>query len=366
MAVFCTGCGVKLQSENPEQPGYVPASAMEREQVICKRCFRIKHYNDLTPVPMDKNDFLQILHRIGETKTLVVKIVDLFDFNGSWLPGLMRFVNFNPVLLVANKTDLFPHVNWGRIEQWVRLQAKQGGLKPVDVVFCSGEKGTGIKTLMEAIEKHRQGGDVYVVGATNVGKSTIINQMLKHAGAEETAPLLTTSRFPGTTLDMIKIPLDDGQALYDTPGVINEHQMAHYISHEELKVILPTKPVKPKIYQLHSAQTLFFGGLARLDFNAGERQSFVCYMSNELLVHRTKLEKADQLYVQHLGEMLTPPGKKSLQEWKELEPHQFSIGEEPVDIVFSGLGWVAVKGTGAHLTAYAPEGVGVYVRPSLI
>ncbi|QZT33419.1 ribosome biogenesis GTPase YqeH [Caldalkalibacillus thermarum TA2.A1] len=365
MAVFCTGCGVKLQSENPGQPGYVPVSALEREQVICQRCFRIKHYNDLTPVPMDNDEFIHILHRIGEARALVVKIVDLFDFNGSWLPGLMRFVNFNPVVLVVNKTDLFPRVNWVRIEQWVRRQAKEGGLKPVDVVFCSAEKGTGIQALMKSIEQHRQGGDVYVVGATNVGKSTLINQILKQAGAEK-APVLTTSRFPGTTLDMIKIPLDDGQALYDTPGVINDHQMAHYVASEDLKVILPNKPLKPKVYQLNPRQTLFFGGLARLDFASGERQSFVCYMSNELPVHRTKLEKADELYSKHLGGMLSPPGNESLKEWGPLDQHTFSLKDELCDIVFSGLGWVAVKGTGARLTAYAPKGAGVYVRPSMI
>ncbi len=36
--------------------------------------------------------------------------------------------------------------------------------------------------------------------------------------------------FPGTTLDKIEIPLDDGSYIYDTPGIIHRHQMAHYLT----------------------------------------------------------------------------------------------------------------------------------------
>ena len=47
---------------------------------------------------------------LGTQKGLIVKIVDIFDFNGSWLPGLHRFVGNNPVLLIANKVDLITKI----------------------------------------------------------------------------------------------------------------------------------------------------------------------------------------------------------------------------------------------------------------
>lgn len=53
-------------------------------------------------------------------------------------------------------------------------------------------------------------------------------------------------------------------------------------------------------YQLNSQQTLYFGGLARLDFITGERTSLVCYFHRRLQIHRTKLEKADELYNRHM------------------------------------------------------------------
>jgi ribosome biogenesis GTPase A len=39
---------------------------------------------------------------------LQAKTTYIFDFNGSWLPGLHRFVGNNKVLLVGNKADLIP------------------------------------------------------------------------------------------------------------------------------------------------------------------------------------------------------------------------------------------------------------------
>jgi hypothetical protein len=36
------------------------------------------------------------------------------------------------------------------------------------------------------------------------------------------------------------------------------------------------------------------------------------------------------------------------------------------DIVFSGLGWVAVHGKGGRVAAYAPKGVAVSLREALV
>lgn len=83
--------------------------------------------------------------------------------------------------------------------------------------------------------------------------------------------------------------------------------MAHFVSKDELKFIMPKKEIKPMVFQLNEAQTLFLGGLARFDYISGGRRSFVCHVSNDLNIHRTKLENADELYQNHLGDLLSPP-----------------------------------------------------------
>ena len=145
------------------------------------------------------------------------------------------------------------------------------------------------KSLIK-IEHYRKGRDVYVVGVTNVGKSTLINAIIQEITGDQN--VITTSRFPGTTLDKIEIPLDDGSYIYDTPGIIHRHQMAHYLTAKNLKYVSPKKEIKPKTYQLNPEQTLFLGGLGRFDFIAGEKQGFTAFFDNELKLHRTKLEGA--------------------------------------------------------------------------
>ncbi|MFT4412713.1 ribosome biogenesis GTPase YqeH [Fredinandcohnia humi] len=364
--ISCIGCGVEIQTDDKTKLGYAPPSALEKDKVICQRCFKLKHYNEVQDVSLTDDDFLKILHGIGSTDALIVKIVDIFDFNGSWLPGLHRFVGNKNILLVGNKVDLLPKsLKQNKLINWMKDASKELGLKPVDVYLISAEKGIGIKEVAEAIEHYRYGKDVYIVGATNVGKSTFINRLIKEFSGEE-EDVITTSHFPGTTLDIIDIPLDEAHSLYDTPGIINHHQMAHFVSKSDLKIITPKKEIKPKVFQLNEKQTLFFGGLARFDFVSGKRQSFVCYLSNLLNIHRTKLENATDLYEKHVGELLQPPGSNELDDFPPLVAHEFMIKEGKTDIVFSGLGWVTVNEPQTKVVAHVPRGVGVIVRKSLI
>lgn len=266
---------------------------------------------------------------------------------------------------MANKADLLPKsVKPKKVINWLKREAKALGLQPIDVMLVSAHKGFGMEEVVDAIETLRKGQDVFVVGCTNVGKSTFINRIIKQATGE--GNVITTSHFPGTTLDMIEIPLDDGSALYDTPGIINHHQMAHHIDSSELKYIMPKKEIKPKVYQQNEGQTLFIGALARFDFIKGDRSAFTIYAANDLPIHRTKLEKADTLYMEHKGELLSPPSEKYIDQLPELVRHEFAIKEGKTDVVISGLGWITVQHPNVVVAAHAPKGVEVFIRPSLI
>ncbi|GGG86531.1 ribosome biogenesis GTPase YqeH [Paenibacillus radicis (ex Gao et al. 2016)] len=367
IALSCAGCGVSLQSERQEEAGYLPESALKREPVICQRCFRIRNYNEASSVAVDQDDFLRLLGSIGETDSLVVHIVDLYDFEGSLISGLQRFVGNNPVLLVVNKVDLLPKsMNLNRIRNWVQQQAKAEGLRTVDIVLCSAKRNIGFDHVIEALERHRKGRDVYVVGATNVGKSTLINRLIRDYSDLERE--LTTSRYPGTTLDAVHIPLDDDKDIIDTPGIVYASRMTEIVPRSFLQSLLPDKSIKPLVYQLNDKQTLFISSLVRFDFVEGERQSFTLYISNALNVHRTKLERADELYKEHRGELLGAPSREELDEMPAWTRHSLRIPRgAKKDIFIAGLGWIQANGTtGAIVDLYAPKGIKVLMRDSLI
>ncbi|MBC8079839.1 MAG: ribosome biogenesis GTPase YqeH [Gorillibacterium sp.] len=365
--LHCEGCGVQLQRSDSGKIGYVPESALTRCPIVCQRCFRIKHYNEVSSATLNQDDFLKMLGGIEATNSLVVHIVDLFDFEGSLIAGLQRFVGNNPILLAVNKIDLLPKVtNYNRIFNWVQQRTKEMGLKTVDIVLCSAKKNMGFDVLLHKIDQYRQGRDIYVVGATNVGKSTLINRLIHDYSDLESE--LTTSPYPGTTLDLVKIPLEDGRDIVDTPGIVYKHRMTELVDKKELATIMPAATLKPMVFQLNDNQTLFFGALARMDYIKGERRSFTCYMAGALQIHRTKLERADELYNDHKGTMLQPPGANSSVELPVLVKHPVHIPkDQKTDVLISGLGWITVNGTtGAELVVWAPKGVMLAVRPSLI
>ncbi len=367
----CIGCGATIQTENKNEIGFTPASSLRKIEnaedaiVYCQRCFRLKHYNEVQDTSLTNDDFLKILQRVGESDALIINIVDIFDFAGSFVPGISRHINNNDMILVGNKVDLLPKsVNPTKLMHWMRRSIKDYGLSLVDAALVSSAKGHGIDELMEMIEKYRKGRDVYIVGCTNVGKSTLVNRIIKRF-TEEEQDVITTSHFPGTTLDIIKIPLDDRASIIDTPGVINDHQLAHYVDKQGLKEITPTKEIKPGVYQLNPEQTLFIGGLTRMDFISGDRTSFVSHFANQLHIHRTKLEKADNLWQTQAGNVLNPIVTEDGQP-KDMQRHEFMIKDEKTDLVVSGLGWLTLQGSGQKVAIHAPKGVKVSIRPSII
>ena len=367
--LYCIGCGAAIQTTDPDAAGYTPASALkkslenESQDLYCQRCFRLRHYNEIVPVNLTDDDFRRLLATIREADALVVYVVDIFDLNGSIIPGLQRFVGNNPVLLVGNKEDVLPRqLRRTKLREWMNQQVRAQGIKPVDVALTSAKKGHAIDDLLAMIDKYRRGRDVYVVGVTNVGKSTLINRIIaNNTGLKD---LITTSRFPGTTLDKIEIPLDDGHKMVDTPGIIHQAQMAHVLSGDDLKLVSPQKEIRPKAYQLGNGQTLFLGGVARLDIMDTVKPAGIVYVDNNLTLHRTRTENADNFYTKHVGELITPPTGDAVADFPPLVRHEFKTTEIS-DVVFEGLGWVTVPAE-TRVAGWAPKGVDVLTRPAMI
>ena len=364
----CIGCGAIIQTEDPKGTGYTPQSALNKMlesegPLYCQRCFRLRNYNELQPASLTDDDFLKMLSSIADEDALVVFVVDLFDLYGSMISGLKRFLGDNPILFVANKVDLYPKsVNRNRLKAWIERHAKEYGIKPVDTLLVSGHKRIQIDELLEKINEYRKGKDAYVVGVTNVGKSTLINKLIQSIG--ETGEVITTSQYPGTTLGQIDIPFDEHSSLVDTPGIIHRHQITHYLAEKEMKKVLPQKELQPKTFQLNSEQTIFIGGLIRVDYEQGERNSFTFYTPQTIDLHRTKLEKATEFYEKHAGTLLTPPTGDNMKLYLKLVKKTFTI-KEKTDLVIAGLGWVTIQKPGT-VSVWSPKEVDVIQRQSII
>ncbi len=360
--IKCVGCGSILQTEDKNEEGYIPASGLHKEEPICQRCYRLRHYNEVQELNVDSGDFLTMLNSLYETDSLIVKVIDVFDFEGSIIPSFNRIVGDKKVLAVINKTDLFPKsTNVSRLVERAKKMLKDAGITANDTIAISALKGRNLDTLMKKISEMANGKDVYIVGTTNVGKSTLINKLLEdNTGLKN---VITTSNIPGTTLGMIDIPLGDTQTLYDTPGIVVDSQIAHYVKIKDLKYVSPDKEIKAKTFQLKNEQTLFIGNLARVDYISGEPNSFSVYCNHHLNVHRTKTVNADEFYDKHYNGLLAPPELEEAYLSTNFDVHEFTL-DNASDILISGLTFVSVAKPSV-VTVTVPKGVNVTVRSTI-
>ncbi|KAL3774743.1 hypothetical protein ACHAWO_012068 [Cyclotella atomus] len=382
--------------------------ALSRKKVLCKRCHGLQNFGTVeqklrpgwTDEPtLSQDQFRKLLLLLKQKTAVILALVDLFDFSGSVLPELDEIAGENPVILAANKADLLPSaMGQTRAENWVRRELEYMDVKSIAniggaVRLVSCKTGFGVAAMIEKAKSLATDMecDIYVVGAANAGKSTLVNYLLDENNPDKAAKFtgkkrpgnankwkgsVTTSPLPGTTLKFIKIELGDGKVLYDTPGLLIPGSLTERLTPEELKIVVPKKQVEPITFRVPSGKCVLVGGLAKVEL-IGDCKPFLFtfFVANEIKLHPTDSEKAEEFTAKHVGTLLKPPlepGLERMEEIGEFEYHEIDIEgngwkEAAADITLRGLGWVSVTGAGvAKVRIGVPKGIGVSVRPPLM
>lgn len=128
---------------------------------------------------------------------------------------------------------------------------------------------------------------------------------------------------------------------------------------------MPKKEIKQRVYQLNEGQTLFFGGLARIDYVSGGKRPLICFFSNDLNIHRTKTEKANELWKSQLGSVLTPPHNAENFDLNNVKAVRLETGKAKRDVMISGLGFITID-EGAKVIVRVPKNVDVILRNSIL
>ena len=326
----CIGCGVTLQTSNTDELGYIN----KLDNNLCERCFRIRNYNDYKFVIKDNNDYINILRNVNNTNDLVVLVVDLFNIS-KHLEDISKYIN-NKILLVLTKRDILPKSCYD--EKFIKY-FENYNLNIIDTIFISSNKNYNLDILYNKINIYKTSNNVYVVGFTNSGKSTLINKIIYNYSNEDTK--ITTSNLPSTTIDSIDVKVNDNLTLIDTPGLLDSGDIINYIDSKTLKKIIPNKEIKPITYQIKDKQTIIIEDLVRVDLL--DKKNMTIYMSNNLNIHR--------IY-------------KETNELFNLKKIELNI-EDDSDIVIQGLGFIKFTNK-SKVVLYTKEDVSVFVRKNLI
>ncbi len=318
----CSGCGVILQSEDKEKIGYIPKEKQENSS-LCERCFRILHYNDLKQIDLETTDVIATVNKSGK---MAFFLVDLLNIQTEVMDTYHSIQI--PKCFIVSKADILPKsISFSKVKSWLK---EVYGVRE-EVLFLSALKNFNVKSIFRMLERvgSKEG---YVLGYTNSGKSTLLNQLMGDSK-------ITTSVVPNTTVGFIKVECDSF-TLIDTPGFSYRETLYPQKNLSFLKKICSKSILKPITYQLKKGASLVIEDFIRL-----ENESDVChltiYMSNHLSIKRMYL-------------------KNNFLKEKERVSYALKRNE---DLVLKGLGFITFK-TEAKINVYVDKKSMVEVRKS--
>ncbi len=362
MFLKCSGCGAYLQFDDPRKPGYIPYEVYERrlaegKEILCQRCFRIKHYGKFEPVRMD-TDFIKELKNVIGPFNLVLWVIDITDFEGTYRPEIQKLLEGRKVIYAVTKVDLLPKaVSKKEIKEWLkkRLPHKY----PEDIRILSSVKNFGLNALKKHLLSF--GYDkALVIGVTNVGKSSVVNALSE-------SPTLV-SPFPGTTLGLIRRKVKGVKFyLYDTPGIMTKDRAIDLVSPECQKETVFVGKLTRRTFKPEKGRNILVGGLFKIsiDYEGDLKPIFQIFTYEGVKLHDTKPEKAKELFEERIGDFLVPPCSK-----KEIESISFSESEFVLDtdkeLVGTGLFWINVKRGPFKIKLMYPKNVKIVLREPLI
>lgn len=272
----CIGCGVDLQTVNPEALGFVE----QMDQVFCKNCFRLMHYGKTAghshpdKLPQFKKD------------SLIVVVTSLLYIDSMLNSEVKRLGDEFKVVYVINQIDLLPDATsknflLGKIQKSFRLNR----VSYLDIVLMSAINPLDMSHLKKYLLDFNMT-NVYLIGLQNSGKTTIFKGL---TGNEEALNLpkaaLTQSMLSGQ-LDRLNI--------YDTPGLYQSGYLHEFFEYKDYKDYLPQKQFKPRNGTLKLNQTLMVGGLVFATVIKGETKSTL-YVADAVKHHVTQKEKVESI-----------------------------------------------------------------------
>ena len=298
----CQGCGIILQNNDVNKLGYIPKEKIN--ETLCERCFRLIHYNDLKIVELPAIDILEKINKNGK---YVFFLTDLLNINNEVI-NTFKSIKI-PKTLIISKIDYLPkYIKKDKIKRWLQEEYE---IKE-EITFLSALKNFNIQTLKNTLNANNLK-SAFLVGYTNVGKSTLVNKLKENN-------LITMSVVPNTTLDFIKINIDDEYNLIDSPGLNYQKTIYEESNHNIIKKLNPKSVLKPITYQLKNNASLVIEDIIRIE-NKSPKCNLTIYMSN--LLNIVKVYENNKLL-------------------KELNNKEL-IMEKDEDIVIKGLGFINVK-----------------------
>ena len=356
----CNHCGVVLQRNDKDKKGYISIEyeKMPLDQIIyCDDCFNMMQVNIGEASQTVSNDVLTILRDAVATDALIVYVIDLFLHNGSLKAELLKRIRHNKVLVIGSKRDLLPEkANDEKIKEFINKAFEDAGVKPVDIVLVSASKNYQIDLLKEKINEHRQKHDVYVIGSSLSGKTTIIDKLLMNF-ENKTKKQIRSEIYPTTNSLVLHIPLDRSSSLYQLPGFELDDTAIGLVEKNLWKYIIPKKEIKPRKFKVSEGETIVVGGLGAISVDEGKTADVTAYFAETVELKKMASKNTDSFFKTNLVRKDLRPVSELITSFINFDLYEIVLPTdgEKYDIGVKGLGWFAIKASGQRIRCLVPR-----------
>ena len=363
--IRCHNCGAILQSENKKESGYISKEVIENGAPripYCDNCYQkmvtlnagaLQHETD--------KDIIKILNDAVATDSLIVWIVDLFSFNGTLNPDVVKKVKKLNVLVIGSKRDLFPsYVTDAMLVRYLDERFSDVGINPVDIRLIGNEDQIDIDVLNQALREKRKYRDIYLLGEVNSGKTTFINKFLKNY-VNKTKWQVKTELYPGTKSDVLEIPLSNSSFLYQLPDLSNSTSVLSKVEKDLQRYIVPRKEIEMTRRFIGEGTAIMVGNLAVLYVIKGHRTSIRTFLAEKAEIKTVAIEKVDELLHENSKKKFCLPVSERFSSFRDYDMFEYELEDDDLrhDISVEGLCWFSTKGKGQTLRVLLPKGVAV-------
>ncbi len=360
----CYHCGAILQCENENEKGYIIPESLHRatpiQIIYCDRCFEtMKAFNNSELEQKVDQEVLKILDDAFATDALIIWVVDLFSFNGTLNSEIAKKVKKLNVIVVGNKRDLFPlNVKDESLVEYLNTTFNAYGIKPKSVRLLGATNKIDSKELIDSVNTARKGHDVYMIGNSTSGKTSIINRAMK--GFEnKTSRQIKTLTYPGTNVNVLEIPLSRSSFFYELPGISQTTSATGKLEKDVVRQIVPKKAVKLITRTMSAGDALMVGSLAAFEIIKGKTTNYRFYSAEGVETRKVQSKKLDDYINENNIRRFARPVSERLVSFLDYDMFEYAMENDKKwhDIAIEGLGWLSFIAQGQMIRVRLPKGV---------
>ncbi|MDE5651767.1 MAG: 50S ribosome-binding GTPase, partial [Ureaplasma sp.] len=223
------------------------------------------------------------------------------------------------------------------------------------IFLVSINNKSSIKRLHKYLSTNYTFKKILFLGKTNVGKSSLINELCKLEG---TKSKLLISAYTNTTISFKQIKFDKF-TIIDSPGVIDNSNVCNYLSSKDIKKIILNKPIRPRNYFLNINQTIMIEKLAFLSYVEGKKTNFTFYCSNEIKLNRIKMDNLERNLF-NKNDSIKYIEYQDIDEWVE---HKFELeSNKKYNLTIVGIGLISINFGAQLVKIKVRKDVGVFLN----